>query len=137
MPFSSENLLKQLDNPEIIDWALELKHRHEAYAFLMEALRSGRLNLNQTLNGLHALFRIGYHEHGAQILQAFVEMAAHADERVRSEAVQLAIGLVRWASKWEQNPLALSDAQERSVREAMSRGLTTKVANLAREFFEA
>jgi hypothetical protein len=135
MAFSSENLLKQLDKPEIIDWALELKHRKEAHAFLMLALRNGTLNINQTLNALHALFRIGYHEHGSEILQTFVELANHPDEAIRSEAVQLAIGLVRWASKWEGTPLALSDAQESALRQAVTRGLSPKVTELAREFF--
>ncbi len=135
MAFSSENLLKQLDQPEIIDWALELKHRHEAYAFLMQALRGGQLNLNQTRNALHALFRIGYHEHGPEILQTFVELANHGDEAIRSEAVQLTIGLVRWASKWEHAPLALSDEQARILRNAVARGLTPKVTQLAHDFF--
>jgi len=82
MSFSSENLMKQLDQAEIIDWALELKHRAEAYAFLMQVVRTDQLNENQFRNALHALFRIGYHEHGAEVLQTFVEMANHANEAI-------------------------------------------------------
>jgi hypothetical protein len=134
MAFSADNLLRQLDQPEIIDWALELKHRNEAYIFLMQAVRSGQLNVNQTRNALHALFRIAYHEHGHEALQTFVEFANHGNQVIRSEAVQLAIGLVRWASKWERAPLVLSDEQATVLRSAVARGLTPKVTELAREF---
>src|SRR5262245_37227312 len=44
--FSSENLLTELDQPRIIDWAVELKNRKDAFAFLMEAVRGDQLNLN-------------------------------------------------------------------------------------------
>ena len=134
MAFSSENLLKQLDQREIIDWALELKHRKEAYALLIRALRRSELNVNQTRNALHALFRIGYHEHGSDVLQAFVEMANHADQAIRSEAVQLAVGLVRWSSKWEHTPLVLSDEQKLVLRQSVARGLSRKVTELAQSF---
>src|SRR5258708_6009469 len=134
MPFSSENLLKQLDEPETIDWALELKNRKEAFAFLTQAVRSDQLNQNQFRNALHALFRIAFPENATEVLETFVGLTAHSDIAIRSEAVQLAIGLLR-ASTNLKTPLLFSEAQEKSVREAMARGLITKVANLARDFF--
>src|SRR5438067_933628 len=134
MPFSSETLLKQLDQPGTIDWALELKNRKEAFAFLLHAVRGDQLNQNQFRNALHALFRIAFPENATEVLQTFVDLSAHADIAVRSEAVQLAIGLIR-ASTNLKTPLLFSNAQEKSVRHAMARGLTRKVADLADGFF--
>lgn len=134
MAFSPENLLSQLDQPGTIDWALELKNRREAFAFLMHAVRGGELNQNQFRNALHMLFRMAFPENTDQVLQTFVDLAAHTDIVIRSEAVQLAIGLLRVSTNL-RTPLVFKDAQERSVREAMARGLTTKVAALAAEFF--
>jgi hypothetical protein len=134
MAFSSENLLKQLDQPEIIRWALELKNRKESFAFLTQAVRDEQLNKNQFLNALHMLFRMAFPENATEVIQIFVDLTAHPEIAIRSEAVQLAIGLVRLSTNLK-TPLFFSKAQEKSVREAMSRGLTTKVAGLAREFF--
>jgi len=47
----------------------------------------------------------------------------------------LAIGLIRWASKWEKAPLVLSREQEKALRAAVAHGLSAKVTDLAREFF--
>jgi len=135
MPFSSDTLLGQLDQPGTIDWAPELKNRKDAFAFLAEAIRSERLNPNQLRNALHMLFRMAFPENANEVLQILVDLAAHQDVAIRSEAVQLAIGLLRTSTNLK-TPLLFSDAQEQSVREAMRRGLTTKVADLAREFFE-
>jgi hypothetical protein len=135
MAFSSRNLLKELDRDEIIDWAIELKHHAEAYAFLNRGLRNGELNLKQTRNALHALFRIGFQDRGAEILETFVEFAKSDDMSVRSEAVQLAIGLVRWLNRWGKVPLVLSGEQTRILRDAVSVGVTPKVSNLAKKFF--
>ncbi len=134
MPFSSENLLEQLDQPGTIDWAPELKNRKDAFAFLTQAVRGEQLNLNQFRNALHMLFRMAFPENADKVLQIFADLAAHQDIAIRSEAVQLAIGLLRTSTNLK-TPLLFSNVQERSVREAMSRGLTTKVADLAREFF--
>lgn len=134
MPFSSENLLKQLDQPEIIRWAMELKNREEAFPFLTQAVRGDQLNHNQFLNALHMLYRMAFPEYANQVLQTFVDLSAHPNIAIRSEAVQLSIGLVRLSTNLK-TPLLFSDAQEMSVREAMRRGLTTKVADLAMEFF--
>ena len=134
MPFASSNLLKQLDQPGTIDWALELKNRKEAFAFLTQAVRGDQLNQNQFRNALHALFRIAFPENATEVLEIFVGLTDHPNVAVRSEAVQLAIGLLRTSTNL-RTPLLFSEAQERSVREAMARGLTTKVEDLARQFF--
>ena len=134
MPFSSDNLLKELDQPGIIDWALELKNHREAFEFLMQAIQGDKLNENQFRNALHALFRIAFPENARPILQSFVELSSHKDVKVRSEAVQLAIGLVR-VSRDLKEPLLLSDKQQESLQKAVANGLTPKVERLARSFF--
>lgn len=134
MPFSSENLLRELDQPRIIDWALELKNRKEALEFLMEAVQGNKLNKNQFRNALHSLFRIAFPENASHVLQTFVDLSAHQNIRIRSDAVQLAIGLVRVSTNL-RDPLLFSDAQEESLRKAVAKGLTPKVANLTRSFF--
>jgi len=142
MEFSSTNLLKQLDRPEIIDWASELSYYEEAYSFLKRALIDGRLNRNQTLNALHAMFRIGIPIHIDELLDLFAHMATHADRGIRSEAVHLAIGLVRFCNMsfvkldGVQRPVVFSHEQDLLIRNAVARGLTPKVAQLARKFFE-
>jgi hypothetical protein len=134
MPFSSENLLKELDQPETIDWALELKNRREAFAFLTRAVRGHQLNQSQFRNALHMLFRMAFPENATEILQTFIDLSAHPDIEIRSEAVQLAIGLVR-TSTYLKTPLLFSKAQEQLLRDATARGLTTKVEDVARGFF--
>lgn len=134
MPFSSGNLLRELDQPRIIDWALELKNRKEAFEFLMEAVLGNKLNKNQFRNALHSLFRIAFPENAAQVLQRFLDLSAHQNIRIRSDAVQLAIGLVRVSTNL-RDPLLFSDAQEESLRKALAKGLTPKVASLTRSFF--
>ena len=135
MTFSPNSLLQQLDHAEIIDWALELKYGKEAYAFLMQSIRYGQLNTNQMRNALHALFRIQHHGDRAAILQVFVELANHGNILVRSEAVQLAIGLIRFSSKVDKTPLILLETQVKSLREAAARGLSQKVTQLTAQFF--
>jgi hypothetical protein len=132
--FSSENLVKQLDQPRTIDWAPELKSRKDAFAFLAEGVRGNKLNPNQFRNALHMLFRMAFPENANEVLQIFANLTTHQDIEVRSEAVQLAIGLLRTSTNLK-TPLLFSDAQETAVRDAMNRGLTTKVAGLARKFF--
>src|SRR5690348_18170194 len=126
MAFSSDKLLAQLDQPEIIEWALELQHREEAYSFILRAVKSGELNLNQIRNALHALFRIGYHNHAREILQEIIAMAGHPDRSIRSDAVQLAVGLVSWNAKWDKASIALSADQDKALRRALQNGVTPK-----------
>lgn len=136
MSFSPDNLLQQLDQPEIIDWALELKNRDDSYCFLIQKLSGGQLNLNQTKNALHALFRIGYSEHGVDILKIFLMFANNSNKSIRSEAVQLAVGLIKWTLKWQQIPLLVSDEQMVMLRKSLELGLSVKVAKILGEFLE-
>lgn len=108
-------------------WAVELKNREEAFAFLTQAVKADQLNHNQFLNALHMLYRMALPEYTTEVLRTFVDLSAHPDLAIRSEAVQLAIGLVRLSTSLK-TPLLFSNAQEKSLREAMGRGLTTKIA---------
>ncbi len=139
MTFSSEKLLNELDrNPDQIPrfWATELKNGKDAYAFLTKAIRSSELNVDQMRNALHALFRIRGHGSSSDVLEIFVELASHPNREIRSEAVQLAIGLVRFINDAEKIQMRLSDKQEESLRAAVAVGLTPKVAELAANFLK-
>jgi hypothetical protein len=133
MPFSSENLLRELNQRRRIDWAPELKNRKDGFAFLVQAIRGGRLNKNQFRNALHMLYRLAFPEYASEVLQILVDFTAHPDFAVRSEAVQLAVGLV-YASKGLRNPIVFSDAQRKLVRDAINLGVRKKVADWASKF---
>jgi hypothetical protein len=135
MAFSKNNLFRQLDQRKRIDWALELKNGREAYEFLVGAVKQDLLNVHQTRNALIALFRIRGHGTATDVLQVFVESARHINKDIRSEAVQLAIGLVRFSRLTDKEPLDFSDEQAKILRNAIDEGLTPKVKALARDFF--
>ena len=93
------------------------------------------LNANQTINALHALFKIRHHGNTPEVLQVFVELSCHLDQRVRSEAVQLAVGLVEFTRSREGVPMDLLDDQAKALGTALGNGgLTPKPAHLVRKF---
>jgi len=139
MALSREKLLHQLDQEELVDWAPELKNGKEAYEFLTTVLGKGTLSVNQTRNGLHALFRIRTHGNNTEVLRRFLELATHPDLEIRSKAVQLAIGLVRYTLMTDVvgvSPIMLSEDQREVLRNALAAGLTPRVTEIAREFLE-
>ena len=137
MPLSSDNLLKQLNQRKIIDWALELNNGPESYQFLLTALKEDCLNINQTRNALHALFRIRRHGDSAEVLHAFVESAKNPILGIRSEAIQLVIGVVKFSHLYpEPRKLQLSKDQLRTIKGARIAGLSRKVERLAADFFD-
>jgi hypothetical protein len=135
MPFSSDKLLKQLERPEAVRRALPADDGKEAYAFLMHALGTSQLNVTQNVNGVHLLFKMRSYGNREEVLEKFTELATHPAEEIRSEAFQLAVGLVRFSIMTERNPLILSEAQERNLRGAIGHGLRGRATRLARDFF--
>jgi len=136
MPFSSDNLLKELNQGKIIDWAVELKNGKEAYTFLVTTLNEGNLNVNQTKNALHALFRIRGHGSELEVLRTCLLLTGHASKAVRSEAVQLCIGLVHLSRLHSKRPLTITPDQHKILRKAVSEGLSPEVAGLATTFLD-
>lgn len=137
MPFSPQNLLRELKQPGEFNWALELKNGKEAYAFLITAIGTPQLNVTQTRNGLHALFIIQDHGTRAEVLEKFVQTSSNANKRIRSTAVQLAIGLVRLSAVSAirgKVPASLSADQNETLRGALRLGLTRKVTELAQNY---
>lgn len=134
MPFSSQNLLRELNQRGEFNWALELKNGKEAYAFLMRAVGGPELSVTQTRNGLIALFRIRDHGTSSEVLQKFVETSANPNKRIRSKAVGLAIGLARFSGEWEKVPALLSVDQEQILRKALALGVTKKVEKSAEKY---
>jgi hypothetical protein len=76
---------------------------------------------------------MAFSEYATEVLKIFVDLSTNNDISIRSEAVQLAIGLVRISNNLK-TPLLFSIAQKKFLSDAMDRGLTTKVADLARTF---
>jgi hypothetical protein len=134
MVFSPERLLKELDQPNPIEWSLELNYRKEAYAYLQAAVRANDLNPNQFRDALHALLLIAFPENVAGVLETFFDVSRSADIVIRSEAVRLALGIVRLSRKLRE-PVVLSQAQELALGDAMANGLTPHVADVANEYF--
>jgi hypothetical protein len=136
MPLSSQNLLKELKQRRgDFNWALELKNGKESYAFLMHVIGTSELNVIQTRNGLHALFKIRGHGSTSEVLRKFVDLSTNPNQWIRSEAVELAIGLAKISAKCEKVPALLSPDQERTLRNAMGLGLSKKVTRLALGYF--
>jgi hypothetical protein len=135
MEFSPERLLKELDQPERIDWALELRHGEPAYDFLTGSLRGGSLNHDQAVNAVHALFKVWRWRPASEALETFVGLAEHPDIDVRSEALGLAVGLVRFLNSTEPVGVALSADQLEALDKALKAGrLTPKAAHYIRDF---
>lgn len=135
MPFSSDNLLRHLDRPEPVRCALNTKSGRETYAFLLHKLGSPDLNVNQHVNGVHVLFKMRAFGHREEVLDKFSELATHPRQEIRSEAFQMAVGLVKFSIMSERNPLILSEEQDKHLRDAIHSGLSTKATRLARDFF--
>lgn len=135
MSFSSDNLLRQLDRPEPIHCALNTGSGHETYAFLLRELGRPELNVNQNVNGVHVLFKMRAFGKREEVLDKFSELATHPRQEVRSEAFQMAVGLVKFSIMSERNPLILSEDQDKNLRGAVQSGLSTKATRLARDFF--
>jgi len=134
MSFSSERLLQQLDVAGIPDWVPEMKNFEEAYSFMLDVVRVDDVNHHQFINALHMIYRMGFHKDIDKALHAFIDLSSHGNKEIRSEAMQLAIGLVR-VSRNLRHPLSLSDAQEQAIRGALSLGLNKRSAEIVKRYF--
>ena len=137
MSFSPTALLESLESPEIRDWHLELKHGLEAYAFLIDAIRRRTLSSNQMRNALHALFLIRGHGSSEEVLDVLVDASLDHDCLVRSEAVQLALGLEWFSASYEKKPVVLSEEHKRRLKLSFEEGLTPSVDEQWRRRFPA
>ncbi|HUB68500.1 MAG TPA: hypothetical protein VL981_13530 [Candidatus Methylacidiphilales bacterium] len=134
MSFHPEELFQSLDNPEVLRWVPQLKYGKPAYSAIVDALKNNKLNAVQTRNALHALFRIRLHGSSKEVLDTFVEFSQVSNVSIRSEAVQLAIGLVRFSQKVNDHPVAFSKEQIASLKHAVALGLKHDVHKLAVEY---
>lgn len=136
MAFSPDELLNELNGPAIIDWALELKFREEALVFLLDAVKGDLLNENQYRNALHMLYRMAFPENVDSVFQALIGAFSRSDMEIRSEAVQLAVGMVRLSKNLRQS-VDFSPGQKKLLLSAVEQGLTEKVGKLVENYLES
>jgi hypothetical protein len=112
-----------------------MKIGRPAYDLIRSALESGTLTVFQTRNALHALFRLRSHASEQEVFDIYVRFAQHADELIRSYAVQLGIGLLRLHRKYPLQPLTASEHDLDTFRHAAELGVEPHVAELVHSFF--
>src|SRR5262245_32659867 len=90
-----DRLVSDLDREEIISWLPDMKLGRPAYDRIRTAVEHEALTTNQLRNAFHALFRLRSHATEQEVFDLFVRFTQHSDVIVRSEAMQLAIGVMR------------------------------------------
>ena len=128
-------LVADLNRREIIDWLPDMKLGRPAYDRIRAAVEHEALTVNQMRNAFHALFRLRSHATDQEVFDLLVRFTEHADERVRSEALQLAIGLIRFHSSYLQ-PVVVSERDTETFRRALAIGVSQKVTALARDYLD-
>jgi hypothetical protein len=130
MQFDLDKFLSALDRPPVINWIPEMKNGIPVYKWLMENLPKKELNENQTRNAIHALYRLRTHGDVNAVLDVLVECAVDTRIAVRSEAVQVAIGLVRFGRTTGREPQIFSREQISKLNAGIAMGLDQRVAEL-------
>ena len=133
MDYDLARLLPQLDQEEIITWLVEMKAGRPAYDFTLAAMDGGTLTAFQLRNGLHALFRLRSHASDQEVFDIFVRYAQHPIQIVRSEAVQLGLGLWQFHRQYPLQPLTVSRQAFDTFRHAVEVGVSPRVADLAHD----
>ncbi len=131
-----DRLVSDLNRRQIIDWLPDMKLGRPAYDRIRTAVEREALTVNQLRNALHALFRLRDHATDQEVFDLFVRLTEHADERVRSEALQLAIGLIRFHHSYPIKPLVTSEQDAATFRRALTLGVSQKVAKLAHDYLD-
>jgi len=129
-----DRLLAQLDRKEIVDWVVEMKIGRPAYDHILAALQGGTLTTNQIRNALHALFRLRSHATDQEVFDIYVQFARHSIQAVRSYAVQLGVGLLRFHREYPLQPLTASPKDLATFRQAVEVGVEPRVAELVRDY---
>jgi hypothetical protein len=129
-----DKLLLQLNRKNIVDWVPEMKLGRPAYDHIQAVLENGKLSVNQIRNGLHALFRLRDHGSWQEVFDIFVRFSNHENEKVRTEAVTLAVGSLRFSRNYPLQPLSASAQDLAALRHAVELGVEPRIAQLAQEF---
>lgn len=133
MKHELDELIRKLDQRQIVDWIPEMKLGRPAYDHIRTAVESGTLTTNQLRNGLHALFRLRDHASWQEVFDIFVRLAEHERQEVRTEAVKLAVGSVRLHQHYPLKPLSASGQDIAALRRALEMGVEPRIAELAKE----
>lgn len=131
-----DRLILDLNRRQIIGWLPDMKLGKPAYDRIRTAVEREALTINQMRNALLALFRLRSHATDQAVFDLVVRFTEHADESVRSEALQLAIGLIRSHRSYPMQPLVVSEQDIATFRRALALRVSQKVAKLARDFLD-
>jgi hypothetical protein len=126
-----ESLIRKLDRKVIVPWLPGMRLGRPVYNHLLGKVRANELNRNQTANALHALFRLRLHGSEEEIFALLLDFSRHPDKRVRSEAVDLLMRMVRVHKS--QSPFQPSTCMQ-EIKEALELGLEHNVAFHAQRF---
>jgi len=133
MKEAHDNLLRQLDRRQIIKWIPEMNLGRPVYDRIHAAVESGNLTTNQLRNALHALFRLQHHGSWQEVFDLSVRFAEHEKKGVRTEAVKLAVGSLRFHKHYPLQALTASGQDIAALRRALDMGVDPQIAELARE----
>ena len=129
------NLIRKLDSKADISWLPEMKLGRPAYDCIRQTLLTDTLTENQQRNALHALFRLRSHASDQEVFELYVQFASHPNKKIRSTAVKLGIGLLRFrrALEYITTPVA-TNSDITAFRHALDLGIEQPIDTLAREF---
>ena len=125
--------LAKLNTRSIVRWQPEFRLGRPLYDFLLEALQSGKLGPNQTVNALVVLFRLRALGTEPDLLEHLTRALSHDSVRVRNQAAHITIGLMR-ANDWR--PPFVSSTVRGALDEALRLGLSKDSADLVRTFLD-
>jgi ABC-type histidine transport system ATPase subunit len=110
-----------------------MKLGRPAYEHIRESVESGNFTTNQLRNALHALFRLRDHATWQEVFDIFVRLAGHENKAVRTEAVTLAVGCLRFQKLYPLQPLSATNQDIAAIRRSLAMGVERKTAELAKE----
>ncbi len=84
-------IMQKLDTPERLDWITEFRLGRKLYDYLMSEIGAGRVNENQTVSGMYALFRLRGVGSDQQVFQLLLDLMTATSIQVRSAATRLAL----------------------------------------------
>jgi hypothetical protein len=133
MNYDLERLLSKLDQEKIIAWLPEMKAGRLAYDFIRAAMEGGTLTAFQLRNAMHALFKLRTHANDQEVFDIYVRFSQHQNQVVRSEAVQLGLGLWQFHRQYPLQALTVSRQDLDTFRHAVEVGVEPRVAELAHD----
>ena len=131
-PKQLKDIVRKLNRRNIVTWLPEMKWGKPVYEYLKVALVSDEVNVNQTLNIMHALFRLRFHGNSEEVMRLYLRFVGDDRLKVRSKAVQLAVGLSGLHAHYPNLSVPLKPENRSLIEAALSRGVDVQTAKFAR-----